>query len=425
MRKEIKTCIDFYINNINSDDYKKHLERSKKEGDKYHQEFILTEKPSWASRTDYFDNYMIASMVIGDVLSNDGITHLLKKLYSLPKKEYRVKNYYKKPTWRNKYDYVKLQYTHSDIGRFSEIEFLKDKYIERIEIRWSQINNYFAYIEYTFWFRKCLDETLYNDFIIENLNKLTSKDYIIWYHIRDKKEDNYLSLSQMNSEFFNIICQHYITTLLYSEQGKNCSLISIVFGIREQAIDIDTLYIGDFGKAFYNREKNYVIVGDFEHDNYLLCSGNNSIPNFSVCDYISEYGNEFFYKFFGQRELKIFEQDFSRYSNGRVKIRYNKKIKQLLKKIQSVSDYDDYLKTAEIYSEFNKSWDFYTGNDKEDIKVWQNKSTEDYRTIYEKNFSYLKMLTEMNYTKSNHMISVFATIISVVATIISLIAIFE
>ena len=424
MRKEIETCINFYRDNINSDEYKEYLKAREIEGEKVHREFIQEEKPSWAKRIDYFDEYMITSVIIGDVLSNDGVTQLLKKLYALSKKKYKVKNYYKKPTLRNKYDYVKLQYTHYSTGVFADIEFLEDKYINRIEIRWSQINNYFAYVEYTFWFHKCLDDNLYNEFIIENLNKLTSKDYIIWYHIRDKKEDNYLALSQMNSEFFNMICQHYITSLLYSEKGKNSPLTSIIFGVREQPIDISTLYIGDFAKAFYNKKSNYIIIGDFEHNNYLLCSGNNSIPNFSVCSLISEYGNEFYYKFFGESELIIFEQEFSRYSNGRVKIKYNKKIKQLLKKIQSISDYN-YLKTSEIYADFDKSWDFYIGNDKEDIKKWQNKNTDDYRTIYENNFSYLKMLTEMNYTKSNYVISVFAAIISVVATIISLIAIFE
>ena len=56
---------------------------------------------------------------------------MLKKLYSLSKKkDFKVKNYYKKPTLINKYDYIHLQYSHSGYGRFAEIELLEDKYIK-------------------------------------------------------------------------------------------------------------------------------------------------------------------------------------------------------------------------------------------------------------------------------------------------------
>lgn len=423
MKKEIKKCIRYYLKNIDSDTFKEYNKQSEEDGMRVHQEYITEEKPQWANRTDYFEESTIARIIIGDVLSNDGVVKLLRKLYALPKNKFKVKNYYKKPPLKNKYDYISLQYTHSGIGSFAEIEFLDDKYIKRIEISWSQINNYFAFIEYTFWFHKCLDETLYDSFIFDNLPKLTKKDYITWYHIKNDKEDNYMALQQMHTEFFNIVCQHYITTLLYSDQGSSNLLLNITFFVREQPIDISTLYISDFGKAFYNRKENYIIVSDFHGDRHCLYSGNNKIPNFNPCGYISKYGNDFYYKFFGEKELKNFEHEFSRYTNGRAKAKYNKKIMKLLNKIQSLSDYE-YPNSSKFYSEFNDSWDFYVGNETEDIKKWHGNNLKKIKNIFERNFEYLKVLTEMNYTRSNHSISIIAAIISVVATIISLIAIF-
>ena len=46
--------------------------------------------------------------------------------------------------------------------------------------------------------------------------------------------------------------------------------------------------------------------------------------------------NEFFYCFFGYRELKLFEREFSKFSTGRKSIAYNREFKKLLNKLQSV-----------------------------------------------------------------------------------------
>lgn len=423
MRKEIRKCINYYLQNIDSDAFREYVENEEQDAQRNHQEFIKTERPQWATRTDYFDDHLIAKVIITDTLSNDGVVRLLKKLYSLPKRKFKVKNYYKKPTLKNKYDYIQLQYTHHGIGLFAEIEFIEDKYIDRIEVSWTQVNNYFALVQYTFWFRKCLDDNLYNEFISDNISKLTSKDYIVWYNLKNNESDNFMALRQMHSELFNTICQHYITTLLYSEEGSNSSLLSITFLVRERPIDINSLYISDYSPAFYNKKDNYIILSDLDRDHYYLYSGNNRIPNFDPCGYVSKYGNYFYYRFLGEKELTLFERDFSSFANGRKKTKYNKKVIRLLNKLQSISDYTDH-RSPNFYSEFKKTWDFYIGNDKDDLKKWYGNSLKKTKMIYEKNFSYLKMLTEMNYTKSNHIISIIAVLISVIATVVSLISFF-
>lgn len=421
MKKEVKKCIEYYIQNINANEYKEYKAQSDIRGKMMYKEYIEKEKPQWKSRTDYYDKPTITNISICDVLSNDGVAKLLRKMYSLPRDKFKVDNYYKKPSIINKYDYIHLQYSSSGYGRFAEIELLKDKYIKNIEISWVQINSYFAFLEYNFNFKCCLSEELYDQFIYDNIRSLNSKDYLIWYNINKEKKMNNIMLEQMNDEYFSLICQHYITSFLYSEQGKKNPLINMVYMTREEPINIDILYLGDFGVSFYNRDTNYVIVSDFDGVNYCLYAGNNRIPGFSVCSYISKYGNEFYYRFFGNREIKIFENEFSKFFTDRKKITYNKNLKKLLNKMQSMSEVEN-KQGGDFYKEFKNMWEFYICNDKMDLEEYHKNSNIKIREIYENNFLYLKFLCEMNYTKSNYINSLVATIASIIATVISVIA---
>lgn len=422
MRKEIKRTIEFYLENIDTEKYKEYKAKSYEEGRKNHQEYIDKEKPHWRDRTDYYENFHISDIVFGDVLSNDGVVKLLKKLYSLPKKKFKVKNYYKKPPLKNKYDYIHLQYMSSGTGIFAEIELLNDKYIKEISILWVQINNYYAFMEYRISFHKCLDEKMYSSFIHDNIRKISKKDFAVWYNIDETREfDKYLALEQIHDEYFSIICQHYITTFLYSEHGKNKLLINMTIATRKEEIDIDKLYLGDISVSFYNKEDNYVIVSDYYKTSYLMMAGNNRIPYFGVCAYIARYGNDFYYRFFGTKELKDFEQNFSKYTTGRKLIKYNKEFMSLLNKMQSISENKLYHNT-DFFDEFNKTWDFYVGNDKTDLKSHWDIDIEKYQTIYKNNFEYLKLLSEVHYSKINNLNSVIATITAIIATIISIIA---
>ena len=91
--------------------------------------------------------------------------------------------------------------------------------------------------------------------------------------------------------------------------------------------------------------------------------------------------------------------------------------------MQSVSDktlfnYEDFK------SSFNDSWDYYIANDKINFKEYSHIEIEDYKNIYEKNFSYLKLLSETNYGKANFINALIATFVSILALILSLLALF-
>ena len=156
VRKETKKCIKYYLRHINSAEYEKEKIKRDKEFQKSHQEYVEKEKPQWKNRTDYNEEAIITGVALYDTLSNEGVKKLLKKLYSLPKKKFKVKNYYEKPTIVRNYDYVHLQYSHSNQGIFAEIIFLDDIYIDKVRITWSQINNYYAFLNINLNLKKVL-----------------------------------------------------------------------------------------------------------------------------------------------------------------------------------------------------------------------------------------------------------------------------
>lgn len=105
----------------------------------------------------------------------------LPKSFIFFQKKFKVTNHFKKPTLKRNYDYIHLQY--SQAGRFAEIELLDDKYLKEIDISWLQINSYYAILQYTFCFKRCLNDEIYSSFMRHNIKKFSSKDYSIWYYI--------------------------------------------------------------------------------------------------------------------------------------------------------------------------------------------------------------------------------------------------
>ena len=97
---------------------------------------------------------------------------------------------------------------------------------------------------------------------------------------------------------------------------------------------------------------------------------------------------------------------------------FNSDRRYYLNKLQSVSEVESRKK--DIYTAFNKSWDFYSFGEKQNLKEYHENDIAKYKKIYENNFSYLKVLSEINYTKNNQRLMILTVIISIVAIFISI-----
>lgn len=152
-----------------------------------------------------------------------------------------------------------------------------------------------------------------------------------------------------------------------------------------------------------------------------MCAGNNRITNFSVLGLVAKYGNQFYYHFAGCSELENYEILFSKYFSGRKRISYGKKFNSLVRKMKSIAEIEN-RKNIDFTKDFDDNWDFFIENDKKDFGEHAKKIAVDFQAIYQENFSYLQLLSEMRYTRIGFINSIFATIISVVAAFVAIIA---
>ena len=407
-----ESAICYYLQNFNEDEYEKYINN----GIKKQCEYIV--QCGENQRKDHFFDYDVPKVKIYDVLSNDGVSKLIKCLHRLPHKKYNISNItYKKSTLFPMYDYVHMQESHTLIVSVGKIEFTESKYIENICISMTQINNAYALLEYDISFKMCMLKRERNKFILEYLGDITNDDYFSVYSLDDDYKLEIID--EMNEDFFLLICQHFITTLLYSENGKKRKLLNIVYKIRKKQLNIDTIYLGDeVCFSYYNRKENYILQRNYNRESYVLFAGNDEIPNFSFCEYIKKYGNALYYRIMGEDELKYLEIEFSKYISGRKKVRFSKKYMELLKRVTSFSDVQVLRSSEEdLIKGFNNNWDYYIGNNKDNIENDRHIEIKRYKEIYEHNYEYMKVLAEINYTKSSQTLALLSLIVAVIAII--------
>jgi hypothetical protein len=314
---------------------------------------------------------------------------------------------------------VHIQKEHCFLGRLAEVQFIDSKYIKSIDITVTQMNDIYAFIEYDISFNISLNEEERNQFIIDYLPQITDDDYFGNFNIDDghKLEIIY----EMNQIYFEYICQHFVTSLFFSETGAKRKLLSVIYQIRKESIDINKIYLGDgLCISYYDKDKNIILNRNYDSTNYVLLSGNNVIPNFGISEYIMKYGNIFYLRIMGEPELTFFEKEYSKYVSGRKKIYFNREIIKLFKQVRSFSECQPLRGSEqELMKNFDKNWILYKGNTKCRLKDDKYIKIEDYRKIYEEKYDYMKKMAEINYTKSNQVIAVISVIIAILAIIIA------
>ena len=427
-RADYYTGGNHFLENIDNEEYREYKVERDKERHKTHIEYLKQEHPGWLERDDYYEDedVVITNVILTDRLSNDGVVKLIDRLYSLPGTDYEVKNYYRKSNMLRTYDYVKLQYSRSSVGRFAEIEFLNDKYIDRLEISWTQVNSVYAFIEYIFWFKKCLDEKAHKNFLIDSIRKIDpDRDYAEYYYIKGKKDGDYfLALEQMEEELLPRILQHFITSKLYSEQGRFFPLINVVVLTRKKEIEIDKLYLNDSGLSYYNKKENYVISVDYEGTDYTLFSGGGRIPNFWLAVMINKYGNELYDYIYGEKQLKAIENRFSKYFNDRKPAKYNKELIVLLNLLESLSPVEN-RRRYDFCDIFNQNWDFYIGNEVKNFGEFVGETKRDYKIVYDNLFTFLKLKSDITNAVSTKWISLASAVFAAAAFAISLVSLWK
>ena len=416
MNHQIKECYNYFLKTVDSKEYKEYSAQREATHRETHTKYTAERTPD---RTDLYEPECVAAVKVFDVLSNTGVSKLLKKIYALTPVDYKTEIYYKEPSLLHHYDYVHLQLAGTGNGSFAEVTFLHDKYIKKIEITWAQINSFSAFMEYTIHFIKCLDEDAHHQFVLDTIRCLNGKDFRVFYLVRHNNPiANYEWMEQIENELFHCVCQHYITSLFFSEYGKKTLLNNLVFMTRKEPIDIKTLDLGLFTTVYHNKKENYVILRYTNEPNYYLLAGNNIIPRFNAIHFISKYGNSFYYDFNGLQELKLLERHFSQFTSGRKAIS-KKALIALINRLQGLRE--DYWTDSKHYSEqLKEKWDIYASGklvDQETI----SRSTDYYRRIFDDYAVYFRNISDINATESNRLLAVAAIIVAIIGIVLQFI----
>lgn len=162
-------------------------------------------------RNDLYDVCEICKFTICDVLDNDGVGKLIRKIYALLKSKFKFECRFRKPTLFQKFDFVHLQYNSTQYGILANVIWLNDEFVDRIEILFSQINNYHCLIEYIFHFKNKMSESILDNFILKTVPLLTSSDYRPFYRIdKSDKLYNFQTLLSCENETIFLVFQPII-----------------------------------------------------------------------------------------------------------------------------------------------------------------------------------------------------------------------
>lgn len=414
--KEIKQCYEFFRETVLSDSYRQYKDNRKKDSLKSHLQYVAENYPDQVERTDTYENALLTEVKIYDTLTNDGVTKLIQKLYSLPKKKFKIQNRYRKPTAFKHYDYVPLQLTGTETDTVADIEFLNDEYIKTLSIGWCHIDSFSVYVEYAFSLRKCLPEDAQRQFVLDRMSFLNKNDYRTFYITGENQEEKYYSVLQLEENLLLDIFRHYVTTLFFSEYGKNHPLTCLLSFTRQEPVDINTLCLSPFHSTWYNRKDNYAII-DQNDGAYYLLAGENHIPNFSFFHLINRYGNVMYFALNGWDNLEILRREFSKYSTHRRHIR-KKKLLVLLNNLQGLRE-SQRLQADSRLRNFDKDWICYRGNKRKEFSTLYDKYIENLRNIYEENFLYFQTVATLDMSQTNQWLSIIAIAIAVITLILT------
>lgn len=400
-KKEILRYYEYYSSEIKTPAYfefkKRQEEDRQKEGSFFDSGEILCTKVTFC-----------------DVCSNEDVAELVKRIHKLPAKRFYCKPRHRKPNFFKQYNYVHLDNGVRRNGIFEEIKVLGDPFIESITMTWSQINNYSVLIEYEFLFSKIMSDADLASFVEKKINEFSKRDFISERRIHECPSIDYLYFGAFVYETFVELCQHYITTYLYSRYAKEYSLPHIVWLCSRSSLNFSKLLKRHIGPAYYNRKENYLVLGEPGSFGYQLLSQNGTTPQFSVSNLVMLYGSSFYYSFLGGYEEAVFNNEFTKYTSQGKNVPFHRLI-LLLNRSQGLREGPDFKK--ELECAFSEKWTLYNGGDEYTFCP----GGEYFRSLYENAFEYFKTISDLFRSKTSGRIAVFALLVSVASLLVALI----
>lgn len=366
---------------------------------------------------DLDSNMDLYSVSIYDVVNNNDVNKLVKKIYQLKRnKNYSVEISYKKKFIKD-INYIRPEFDHTGHGIFAKIKFLNDSLISYIDMTWSQINNEEAIIEYEIHLKKRIDSfSIIHDYILENYKKLRKIKYSIFYfNIENFLNDDSQNI-QTEFKYFRTILQQKISKVSTSNYSKKYLLpIKFTYLIKNKTKKI-MKYIE---KPFL--EESFIV----DKDHYLILNTIEEFEGIEINEVIfkkvfnpinmvvmmSELKMPLYYRFFYNIEKQELEYKIGKYLNSK-KIFVNIwNYKWLLNKKRRLDE-------KRFYNINNKRSKSINGFSNKKISLIDELLIKNIGDVYSENIEYINNLNTINYNTIAFAISVLALIIAIVAIFI-------
>lgn len=366
---------------------------------------------------DLDSNMDLYSVSIYDVVNNNDVNKLVKKIYQLKRnKNYSVEISYKKKFIKD-INYIRPEFDHTGHGIFAKIKFLNDSLISYIDMTWSQINNEEAIIEYEIHLKKRIDSfSIIHDYILENYKKLRKIKYSIFYfNIENFLNDDSQNI-QTEFKYFRTILQQKISKVSTSNYSKKYLLpIKFTYLIKNKTKKIMKYIEKPFlEESFIVDKDHYLILNTIEEFEGIEINEVIFKKRFNPINMVvmmSELKMPLYYRFFYNIEKQELEYKIGKYLNSK-KIFVNIwNYKWLLNKKRRLDE-------KRFYNINNKRSKSINGFSNKKISLIDELLIKNIGDVYSENIEYINNLNTINYNTIAFAISVLALIIVIVAIFI-------
>ena len=366
---------------------------------------------------DLDSNMDLYSVSIYDVVNNNDVNKLVKKIYQLKRnKNYSVEISYKKKFIKD-INYIRPEFDHTGHGIFAKIKFLNDSLISYIDMTWSQINNEEAIIEYEIHLKKCIDSfSIIHDYILENYKKLRKIKYSIFYFNIEKFLNDDSQNIQTQFKYFRTILQQKISKVSTSNYSKKYLLpIKFTYLIKNKTKKIMKYIEKPFlEESFIVDKDHYLILNTIEEFEGIEINEVIFKKRFNPINMVvmmSELKMPLYYRFFYNIEKQELEYKIGKYLNSK-KIFVNIwNYKWLLNKKRRLDE-------KRFYNINNKRSKSINGFSNKKISLIDELLIKNIGDVYSENIVYINNLNTINYNTIAFAISVLALIIAIVAIFI-------
>ncbi|MEG0236778.1 MAG: hypothetical protein RR523_12270 [Cetobacterium sp.] len=345
---------------------------------------------------------LLAKIKMFDIFSNKEMNNLIKSIYGLNKKKYKLKNLY----LRNK-KFGNIDYIDSTNGFYStknivKITPKKDLHIRSIEISCKQVNNQEFIVEFEFTLL-----AKYENIFINNHYKLGKKfPFIEFYYDDIDFRDKALQ------DFWISLYQAYLNKILKLNYGKRYILPRVCF-ISDKNLNLEEVH-RDFITLTYidlqNKSVTYRELDDNSSPTFYSCF-KKEVPK--VIE-INEIDSKLYYTLFYPIEKMEIKRRLNKYFNSQKNITHKNFI-WLINKLRNFDEYRRYEKNLNLET-YNKYKYIYYENDE---KIVDSFSQEHYKSLLEEEYRGIYNYLEKIYSQQKERRTINLAFGAIILTIIT------